>query len=57
MLTSCAAVLGSGCATVSGDYCDHARTITLTADDVERASTHLLRQIVRHNEVRAALCR
>ncbi len=50
-------VLGSGCATTSGDYCDHARTITMTAADVDQMSTYLLRQIVRHNEVRAALCR
>ncbi len=57
MLTSCAVALASGCATMSGDYCDHARTITLTSADVEQASIHLLRQIVRHNEVRAALCR
>jgi hypothetical protein len=42
---------------MGGDYCDHARTITMTAADVDQMSTYLLRQIVRHNEVREALCR
>lgn len=56
-LTSCVVVLTAGCATMGGDYCDHARTITLTANDVEMVSTHLLRQVVRHNEVHEALCR
>ncbi len=57
MLTSCVVVLSGGCATMGGDYCDHARTITMTAADVDQMSTYLLRQIVRHNEVREALCR
>lgn len=56
-LMSFVVVLGGGCATVGGDFCDVSRTITLTAEDVERASIPLLRQIVRHNEVREALCR
>lgn len=53
----CASALVSGCATMSGDYCDVSRTITMTTRDVDTVSLYLLRQIVTHNEQRTKLCR
>lgn len=47
----------SGCATISGDYCDIARPIWFnTSDDVLATPADVRRQILVHNETIDVLC-
>jgi len=53
----CAAVLLSGCAASSGNYCDIARPIWWdSAEDLDATPTSIVRQVVEHNETVMALC-
>lgn len=54
----CAIVLVSGCA--ANSYCDIAKTVRLGSDDtvdwLADNDETMLRDVVQHNETRAALC-
>lgn len=57
-MMTCAMLLVSGCAAISGNYCDVAQPIWWNSNaDLVVTPDSVVRQIVQHNETYDALCK